>query len=98
MYSGGWGVKFMKHLRVGGGGASYKNLGTSALALVPTPALKPTQLPIQWAPGILSPWVKCGRGLTLSTHSHLVPSSRMNRNYPSSPPWSLLGGSVTGLF
>jgi hypothetical protein len=39
------------------------------------PALGPTQPPVQWVPGVLSPGVKRGRGVTLTTHSHLVPSS-----------------------
>jgi hypothetical protein len=36
-------------------------------------------------PGILSPGVKRGRGVTLTTHPHLVPRSRMSRSYTSSP-------------
>jgi hypothetical protein len=28
--------------------------------------------PIQWVPGVLSPGVKRGRGVTLTTHPHLV--------------------------
>jgi hypothetical protein len=32
------------------------------------------------------PGAKRGRGLTLTTHPHLVPSSRMSRSYTSSPP------------
>jgi hypothetical protein len=32
------------------------------------------------------PGLKPGRGVTLTTHSHLVPRSRMSRSYTSSPP------------
>jgi hypothetical protein len=38
------------------------------LAPASRPALGPTQPPIQWVPGVLSPGVKCGRGVTLTTH------------------------------
>jgi hypothetical protein len=41
---------------------------------VSRPALGPTQLPIQWVPGVLSAGVKRSRGVTLTTH-HLVPKS-----------------------
>jgi hypothetical protein len=55
------------------------------------PALGPTQSPIQWVPGVLSPAVKLGRGVTLTTHPHLVPRLRMSRSYTSSPPMCLRG-------
>jgi hypothetical protein len=42
------------------------------------------------------PAKKHGWGVMLTTHSHLVPRSRMSRSYTSSPPWSLFG--VAGLF
>jgi hypothetical protein len=32
------------------------------------------------------PGAKRGRGMTLTTHPHLVPRSRMSRSYTSSPP------------
>jgi hypothetical protein len=38
------------------------------LASVSRPALGPTQPPVQWVPGVLSTWVKSGRGVTLTTH------------------------------
>jgi hypothetical protein len=55
------------------------------------PALGPTQPPVQWVPGVLSPGLKRGRGVTLTTHPHLVPRSSMSRSYTSSPPKRLHG-------
>jgi hypothetical protein len=51
------------------------------------PAAGPTQPPIQWVPGVLSLGVKHSRGVMLTTHSPLVPRSRMSRSYP--PPASM---------
>jgi hypothetical protein len=45
------------------------------LPSVSRPTLGPTQPPVQWIPGILSPGVKRGRGVMLTTHPHLVPWS-----------------------
>jgi hypothetical protein len=61
------------------------------VAPVSRPALGPTQPPVQWVPGVLSPGVKRGRGVTLTTHPHLVRRSRMSRSYTSSPPKRLHG-------
>jgi len=36
------------------------------------PGLGPTQPPVQWVPGVLSSGVKRGRGVTLTTHPHLM--------------------------
>jgi hypothetical protein len=38
------------------------------LTSVSRPALGPTQPSVQWVPGVLSPGVKSGRGVTLTTH------------------------------
>jgi hypothetical protein len=56
------------------------------LASASRPAMGPTQPPIQWVLGLLPPGVKRGRGVTLSTHLHLVPRSRISRSHTSSPP------------
>jgi hypothetical protein len=55
------------------------------LTSVSRPALGPTQPPVQWVPGFLSQGLKRSRGVTLTTHPHLVPRSWMNRSYTSSP-------------
>jgi hypothetical protein len=55
------------------------------LASVPRPALRPTQTAIKWIPVFISPEVKRGRGVTLTTHSRLLPRSRMSRSYVASP-------------
>jgi hypothetical protein len=47
----------------------------NCLASLSRPALGPTQPPVQWVPEVLSPGVKRGRGVTLTTHPHLVPRS-----------------------
>jgi hypothetical protein len=67
------------------------------LASVSRPALGPTQPPVQWVPGVLSPGVKRGRGVTLTTHPHLVPRSRMSRSYTSSSPSASVACSGTAL-
>jgi hypothetical protein len=61
------------------------------LASVSRPALAPIQPPVQWVPGVLSPGLKRGRGVTLKTHPHLQPMSRMSRSYIVSPPKRLRG-------
>jgi hypothetical protein len=58
---------------------------------VSRPALEPTQPLLQWVPGVHSPGLKHGRGVTLTTHPHPVPMSRMSRSYTSSPPKLLHG-------
>jgi hypothetical protein len=48
-------------------------------------------LDISIIPWVLSPGVKRGRGVTLTTHPHLVPRLRMSGSYNSSPPMCLYG-------
>jgi hypothetical protein len=48
--------------------------------LVFDPQQGPTQPPIQWVPGVLSPGVTWDRGVTLTTHPHLVPRLSMSRS------------------
>jgi hypothetical protein len=47
--------------------------------------------------GVLSPGLKRGRSVTLTTHPHLVLRSRMIRSYTYSTPTRLLAFSVTAL-
>jgi hypothetical protein len=56
------------------------------LASESRPALRPTQPPVQWVPGNPFNGAKRGRGVTLTTHPHLVPRSRLSRSNISSPP------------
>jgi hypothetical protein len=64
---------------------------------VSRPALASTQPPAQWVPGVLSPGLKRGRGVTLITHPYLVSRSRMSRSYTSSPPCAFMASSGTAL-
>jgi hypothetical protein len=59
--------------------------GFFPLTSVSRPSLGPTQPPVQWVPGVLSPGVKRCRGVTLTTHPHLVARIKMSRSYTSSP-------------
>jgi hypothetical protein len=66
-----------------------------AEASVSRPALGPTQHPVKWLPGVLFPRLKCGMGVMLTTHPHLVPSSRMSRSYTCCPPSAFVACSET---
>jgi hypothetical protein len=61
------------------------------LASVSWPALGSINPPVKWVPGFITPELKSGRGVTLTTHLHLVPRSRMSRSYTSSSPKRLHG-------
>jgi hypothetical protein len=63
---------------------------------VSRPALRPTQPPVQWVLGVL-PRGKARPGVTLTIHPHLVPRSRMDRSYTSSPPSASMACSGTAL-
>jgi hypothetical protein len=68
---------------------------TFPLTSASRPALGPTQPPILWVPGALSPGVKRGRGVMLTTHPLLVPRLRKSRSctssHPNAPLWSVTG-------
>jgi hypothetical protein len=51
----------------------------------------PTQPPVQWVPEDISPGVKSGRGVMLTTHPHPVPRLRICRSSPVSHPKRLHG-------
>jgi hypothetical protein len=50
------------------------------------PALGPTQPPVKWVSRVLSPAVKRGRGVMLTTHPLLVPRLIKSRSYTSCHP------------
>jgi hypothetical protein len=60
---------------------AWQRQRTFPLASVSRPALRPAQPAIQWELWVLSPGVEHGRSVTLTTHPHLVPRSRMTRSY-----------------
>jgi hypothetical protein len=49
-------------------------------------------------PAVVSLGLKRGRGVTLTTHVHLVPRSKISRSYTSSPPCAIMTCSVTAFF
>jgi hypothetical protein len=65
------------------------------LAFLSRQAVGPTQTSVQWVLGVLSQEIKRGRGVTLTTHPHLVLRSWMGRSYtsspPQAPPWRVAG-------
>jgi hypothetical protein len=54
-----------------------------------TPALGPTQLPIQWVQGLSRD--ESGRGVVLTTQLHLAPRLKKEYSYTSTPPMGLRG-------
>jgi hypothetical protein len=68
------------------------------LTSVSKPVLRPTQPPVRWVPGVLSPGLKGSQGVTLTTHPHLVPRSWLSRSYTSSLPSRLHDGTGTASF
>jgi hypothetical protein len=60
-------------------------------------AVGSTQPPVQWVLRVLSLALKCGRGVKLTSHYHLVPRSLMSRTYTSSSPSAFLACSRTDL-
>jgi hypothetical protein len=74
--------------------AEAKNFSCS-LCVQNGPAVHPASCPM--GTGVLSPGLKRGRGVTLTTHPHLLPRSRMSRSYTSSPPKRIVACSGTVL-
>jgi hypothetical protein len=70
------------------GRGSIRNRGRGFFPLpsASRPDLGPTQPPIQWVPGALSPGVKRGRDVMLTTHPLLVPRVRKGRSCTSCHP------------
>jgi hypothetical protein len=60
---------------------SRQGMGIFLFTTASRPALGPA---IQWVPGLI-PWGWSGRGMTLTTHLHLVPKSRMRGAIPPLP-------------
>jgi hypothetical protein len=59
--------------------------------------LRPTEPPVQWVSGILSPGLNGGRGVTLTIHSHVVPRKGMISSCTSCPPSACLACCETAL-
>jgi hypothetical protein len=74
--------------------AGAKDFSSSLCVQTGSGATKPL---VPMVPGVLSPGVKYGWGVTLTTHHHLVPRSWMSRSYTSSPPSASMACSGTAL-
>jgi hypothetical protein len=75
----GWTVRVL-------GFDSQQGLGIFLFTTVFRMALRPTQPPIQWVPGVLSLGVK--RPGHEADHSHIVPRSKNEWNYTSIPRYA----------
>jgi hypothetical protein len=79
----------------GRGSIPDRGRGCFPLTSASRPALGPTQPPIEWVLGDISPGVKRGHGVMLTTHPLLVPRLRKSRSYtyshPNAPLWSVTG-------
>jgi hypothetical protein len=62
---------------------------------VSRPALGPTQPPVQWIPRVLNTGVKRGRGVTLTTHRHLVHLRRYSHNYYNNTTTTIIHTTTT---
>jgi hypothetical protein len=69
---------------------SRRGLGIFLFSTMSRRALRPTQPPTPWVPGVLS-WGQSGRGAKLTTHLNLVPRSKNMWSYTSTLPISLHG-------
>jgi hypothetical protein len=78
-------ISIVCNCRVKNGVRSLTDAKYFPLASVSRAALRPAHPPVQWVPRVLSPGVKRDLGVTLTTHPHLVPSSRMNMSYITLP-------------
>jgi hypothetical protein len=95
LWLAGWLSQYSVWLRTGRPGdcGSIPGRGERIFPLnsVSRPALGSTQRPVQWVLWVQSLGLKRGRGVTLTTHPHLMPRLRMSRSYTSSPPRRLRG-------
>jgi hypothetical protein len=81
--SGGQAAQHSAWLRTGWNGFDpQQGQRIFLLASKSRPILGSIQPPIQWVPGVISPGIKPGRGVTLTTHHHLATRSR-TRSYTS---------------
>jgi hypothetical protein len=98
-HSRGSSVSIVSWLRAGRSGFDLRQRQRIfLLAAASRPALGPSQPPVQWIPGVLSPGVK-RPGRDADHSPHLVPRLSRNRSYTSSPPCASMACSgITSLF